>query len=86
MIGCFFALFGLIVPRFILFILWLIGWGGRVFETKLWPILGFLLLPYTTLAYLLCSIYNCNEITWAITCVIAVLLDLKVSHTVVEHS
>ena len=44
-------LFG--APRLALAVIWLFGegWLGRAFDTNLWPLLGFLLLPWTTLAY-----------------------------------
>jgi hypothetical protein len=39
-------------PRFTLFLLWLFtDWIGRAYETDLWPFLGFLFLPWTTLGY-----------------------------------
>ena len=43
------AFFG---PRFTLFLLWLFtDYLSRAFDTFLWPLLGFLILPWTTLAY-----------------------------------
>ena len=42
----------LLGPRFALFVLFLTGdWLGRAYELNLWPFLGFLFLPWTTLAY-----------------------------------
>ena len=38
-------------PRIALFIMWLVGYGGRAFETAIWPVLGFLFMPYTTCFY-----------------------------------
>jgi hypothetical protein len=40
-------------PRLALIVMWLSGYGGRAFETILWPVLGFFFLPYTTCAYAL---------------------------------
>ena len=51
--GCLFALFGLITPRVVLFVMWLTGYGGRAFDSVLWPLLGFFFMPYTTCAYAL---------------------------------
>jgi hypothetical protein len=31
--------------------MWLLGYGERAFETILWPVLGFVFLPFTTCAY-----------------------------------
>lgn len=43
---------GLCVPRFVIALLWLLSdWFGGVFETRLWPILGFLFMPLTLLWY-----------------------------------
>ncbi len=38
-------------PRLALFLMWFSGYGGRAFETALWPLLGFFVMPYTTCAY-----------------------------------
>jgi hypothetical protein len=51
-IGCFVVLFALISPRLALFALWLFGdLLSRAFEGWFVPLLGFFLLPWTTLAY-----------------------------------
>ena len=31
--------------------MWLIGYTAHAFETVMWPILGFLFMPFTTCAY-----------------------------------
>ena len=42
----------LLGPRFVLFVLFLTSdWLGRAYDINLWPFLGFLFLPWTTLAY-----------------------------------
>src|SRR5436189_5910754 len=51
-VGCFVALFALISPRLALFVLWLFSNVlGRAFDSWVVPLLGFFLLPWTTLAY-----------------------------------
>ena len=51
-IGCFVALFALISPRLALFVLWLFSdLLSRAFDDWFVPLLGFFLLPWTTLAY-----------------------------------
>jgi uncharacterized membrane protein len=46
------ALIGLCAPRFLTVLLWLFStWFEGVFETRAWPILGFLFLPFTLLWY-----------------------------------
>jgi hypothetical protein len=52
---CFFLTLLLLGPRAILLIWWIVNpvmWSVA-FDTFLWPLLGFLLLPWTTLMYVL---------------------------------
>jgi len=50
--GCFAALLALISPRLALFFIWLFSdMLGRAFDDWIVPLLGFFLLPWTTLAY-----------------------------------
>ena len=50
--GCFIALFALISPRLALFLLWIFSDVlSRAFDSWIVPLLGFFLLPWTTLAY-----------------------------------
>ena len=44
------AFFG---PRTALVYLWITGYLDGVFVTPLWPLLGFLFLPFTTLVYVI---------------------------------
>lgn len=48
---CFLGCFAVVFPRVALVIMALIGYGGRAFDSMLWPILGFFFMPYTTCAY-----------------------------------
>jgi hypothetical protein len=51
-VGCLVALFALITPRFILFVLWLFSnYLNRAFSSGWWGVLGFFFLPTTTIAY-----------------------------------
>ena len=50
--GCLLALLALISPRLVLFLLWLfINVLSRAFDSWIVPLLGFFLLPWTTLTY-----------------------------------
>lgn len=50
--GCLLAVLGLLTPRVIMVLLWLFtDYLSRAFGTFLWPLLGFIVLPTTTLAY-----------------------------------
>jgi hypothetical protein len=51
-VACLVALFALISPRVALFVVWLFtDWLSRAFDSWIVPLLGFFLLPWTTLAY-----------------------------------
>ena len=51
-IPCLVALFALISPRLALFLLWIFSNVlSRAFDSWIVPLLGFFLLPWTTLAY-----------------------------------
>ena len=50
--GCLLALLALISPRLVLFLLWIFSNVlSRAFDSWLIPLLGFFLLPWTTLTY-----------------------------------
>ncbi len=50
--GCFVFLFALISPRLAIFFLWLFSdLLDRAYDDWILPLLGFFLLPWTTLAY-----------------------------------
>jgi len=50
--GCLFAVFALITPRFVVFVLWLFThYLATAYGSWFWPTLGFLVAPTTTLAY-----------------------------------
>ncbi|HEY8751957.1 MAG TPA: hypothetical protein VIM11_28505 [Tepidisphaeraceae bacterium] len=66
-------------PRLALLAIWLLTtWTRQAFETTLWPILGFLFFPYTTLSYMWAAIQTGHHIDggWVFVVVIGVLLDL----------
>jgi hypothetical protein len=51
-VSCLLALLALITPRIVIVLLWfLTGWFSGMFDTLLWPILGFIFLPTTLLWY-----------------------------------
>jgi len=54
---CFLSTLWLLGPRFAFLIYWLIPWGRlkitAAFDTFLWPFLGLIFLPWTTLMYTL---------------------------------
>lgn len=76
---CLVALFALISPRLALFFLWLFSDVLEdAFESWLVPLIGFFLLPWTTLAYAVMFVASSNEVTgfeWFIV-VFAFFVDL----------
>lgn len=77
--GCILALIALAVPRLLMLVAFLVtDWFGRAFETRLWPLLGFLMMPYTTLAYMAAMLNNNHAVTggWLILLIAAVVVDV----------
>ena len=75
---CLLALLALISPRLALFALWLFSnMLDRAYEGWLLPVLGFFLLPWTTLAYAVMwdSAHRVHGFEWFIV-VLAFLADL----------
>lgn len=74
---CFFATLLFFGPRLAFLIFWLIPFGrlkiAVAFNTFIWPLLGLIFLPWTTLMYAL--IFPINGFDW-IWMVLAILLDL----------
>jgi len=79
--GCCLALLAIwISPRVILFLLWLLSdWTTFVFQTRIYPFLGFLFVPFATLFYLISMHYHGNVFTemTAVWTGIGLLMDLS---------
>jgi hypothetical protein len=78
---CILVLLALVGPRFVLFVLWLLtDYLNRAFDNFLLPFLGFVFLPWTTLAYAIAQ----NELGGALSgiglvvLVIGFLIDVGV--------
>jgi hypothetical protein len=77
--GCFLALLALISPRLVLFLLWIFSNVlSRAFDSWIIPLLGFFLLPWTTLAYavLWSSSNRVSGFEWFIV-ILGFLIDLS---------
>jgi hypothetical protein len=62
--GCIAVLLALISPRLALFFIWVFSdLLGRAFDEWWLPLLGFFLLPWTTLAYAVMWASGTNEVT-----------------------
>lgn len=74
---CLVTIAGFFLPRVVMAMLLVFtGWFGQAFQTWLWPLLGFLFMPYTTLAFMISMVYG-GGVTggYVVLVVIAVFLD-----------
>lgn len=76
---CLVVALGLIAPRVTIVVLWFFThWFSGIFQTALWPVLGFLLMPVTLLWYSVVANFFGGE--WTIVpiigMIIAVLVDI----------
>ena len=60
--GCCLGIFALLFPRGALVLMWLFSYTATAFQTYIWPLLGFIFLPYTTVFYAV-AINEIGEIT-----------------------
>lgn len=77
---CLLGLLALVAPRLVIVLLWLFtGWFHGLFESALWPLLGFVFLPTTLLWYTAVQHWFAGQWTlWPIVgLVIALLIDLS---------
>ncbi len=78
--GCLVVLFALISPRLALFAIWLFSdLLSRAFDGWLVPLLGFFLLPWTTLAYAVMWSASSNRVSgfeWFIV-ILSFTIDLS---------
>ena len=80
--GCLGLLFALVTPRFVLFVLWLFSdYLNRAFESGWWGLLGFFLLPTTTIGYAIAqneftTVTGGVEATGIILIVLGIVIDL----------
>jgi hypothetical protein len=67
------------MPRVVMFFIFLLtNWFSLAFQNAIWPVLGFFLMPYTTLAYMAAMLNNNHEVSggWLVLVIIAVIVDL----------
>ena len=80
---CLLGCLALSTPRLVLVLVWLFSDYLAVYQTRIWPFLGFFLLPLTTLAYAFAMHYG--DLAWTpvgvAAVVTAVLVDLGLLRT-----
>ena len=77
--GCLLALFALAVPRVVMVVAFLgTDWFARAFDNRLWPILGFVFMPYATLAFMAAMLNNQHALTggWLALFIVAIVVDV----------
>ena len=74
---CFLAVLAFLGPRAALAIWWLVdqNWFSKVYDTFIWPFLGFLIMPWTTLMYVLVYPAGINGFDY-VWLVIAIAMDV----------
>lgn len=79
--GCLFVMFGGLFPRLALLILWIArpALVDTAFSTFIFPLLGIIFLPFTTLIYVIVYIPGVGLTGWGFFWVILALL-LDISH------
>jgi len=82
--GCLLALLALVTPRLVVFLLWLFtNWFRGVFDTLLWPILGFLFLPTTLLWYTAVQHWFGGQ--WGLWPVVGLVIALLIDLSPAKH-
>jgi len=78
--GCLAVIIALVVPRVMMVFAFLMtDWFSRAFETRLWPLMGFLFMPYATLTYVAAMLNNNHALTggWLVLFVAAIVVDVS---------
>ena len=76
---CFGTILAIFFPRLALIVIALFtNWIRLSFHSVLWPLLGFLFMPYTTLAYMAAMLNNNHVVNggWLALVIIAALFDV----------
>jgi len=76
---CLLALLALLFPRVVIALLALFSnYMSAAYDTLLWPLVGFLFFPFTTLAYAFAMNSNAGNVSgiYLVLVIIAVLVDL----------
>jgi len=76
--GCIATILALLTPRLAIVLIWLLtSWFSEAYQTWYWPVLGFLFMPYLTLAYMAAMLHGGSLHGWWLALVIfAALVDV----------
>ena len=74
---CLVAVLALLTPRLVIVVLWLFtDWFRGIFDTALWPVLGFVFLPTTLLWYTAVERWFGGE--WTLWPIVGLVLTLAI--------
>jgi hypothetical protein len=76
---CLIPILAVFFPRFVIIMIAIFtNWFSAAFNSILWPILGFLFMPYTTLAYMAAMLKNHHSVDggWLVLLIVAIFVDL----------
>lgn len=76
---CLIPIFAVFFPRIVMIAIAIFThWFTAAFDTALWPVLGFLFMPYTTLAYMAAMLNNNHSVSggWLALVIVATLVDI----------
>ena len=76
---CLIPIFAVFFPRLVMIAIAIFThWFTAAFDTVLWPVLGFLFMPYTTLAYMAAMLNNNHSASggWLALVILAALVDI----------
>jgi hypothetical protein len=75
--GCIVLVLAVLAPRVALVLIFLLtDWFSQTFGSIIWPVLGFIFMPYTTLAWMGGMLSGGIQGGWALLLVLAVIVDL----------
>ena len=74
---CLFAVFALLTPRLVIAVLYVFtAWFTGVFDSLLWPVLGFIFLPTTLLGYT--AVHHWFGGQWSLWPILGIILALLI--------
>jgi hypothetical protein len=72
---CLGVLIALFAPRFLILVLWLFtSWFTGIFNTAVWPVLGFFFLPFTLLWYT--AVQHWWDGHWGILAIVGLIIAI----------
>lgn len=84
--SCLLLIIGFLAPRMMIFWIWLLtDWFSKAYSTFIWPFLGFLLTPYTTLIYI-AYMFSDGGILWVPVFLLTIFADISAIFSVRQDS